>query len=120
MVALPIDENNFMKEKAKSVISKFLNRVIPELAEEAPNAITVSKNDCIREEKLVFSYKLHTKFLVSTKPDFAIYYVNNGVVNSRVSFKDFEVFKREALELQPKFPAIFAINTNRDNIAVRK
>ena len=58
------------------------------MTEEAPNAIKVSKNDCIREERPVFTYKLHTKFLVNTKPDYAIYYINNAVVNSRISFKD--------------------------------
>jgi len=41
-------------------------------------------------------YKLHTKFHVISKTDYNIYYVNNNLVNARMSFKDkeFEAFKK--------------------------
>jgi hypothetical protein len=86
---LPYNEDCFPKEKTKVVITKCLSRTIPTIAEEAPNAITISDNECIREEKNIFSYKFHTKFLVTAKPEYCIYYVNNNYVNARVGFKDF-------------------------------
>ena len=70
------------------MMTKYLQRVIPNFTEEAPNAITISGNDCIQEEKNCFLYKLHTKYLQLLKTDLAIYYVNKNVVNMRVVFKE--------------------------------
>jgi hypothetical protein len=71
-----------------------------------------------REES--FNYKVHQKFLTNLKTEHTIYYVNNDVANSRLSYKTFEAFKNEAMTLQPKVPSIFSLTLGRDNIPVKK
>ena len=46
-IVLPYSEEHFPADKNK-VMTKYLSRVIPNLAEEAPNAISISGNNCIR------------------------------------------------------------------------
>lgn len=79
----------------------------------------ISGGDCIRPAH-IFPYKTHTKFLPTTKPDFCIYYAINGVITTRIGFKDFEQFKKEALSLQSKVPCIFSANVTRDINPIRK
>jgi hypothetical protein len=111
---LPYNKSHFPVDKNK-VMTKYLQRVIPNLPQEAPHAISIAGNDCIKEEKHSFVYKLHNKYLQLAKTDFTIYYVNSTLVNARCLFKDkeYENFRKEVLDNQSKLPMILSIGVNK-------
>lgn len=110
--------------KDKFVITKNLTRVILSSVEPAQNAIQIeTSNDCIKEEPNRFPYKLHTKYYVSPKSDFQVFFLDGQLIALKINYKEkeFETFKKFVLEeAQSKGTFLLSTSVLKETSEIKK
>jgi hypothetical protein len=110
--------------KDKFVITKNLTRVILSSVEPAQNAIQIeTSNDCIKEEPNRFPYKLHTKYYVSPKSDFQVFFLDGQLIALKINYKEkeFEAFKKFVLEeAQSKGTFLLSTSVLKETSEIKK